>query len=229
MYIFPSDDISRIDFFNTAMQKQNPKYNMQFMAPPAGIAGGKQRNPYLHYLQNGLTVSSDSKHIKDVMKYMDFFYSKEGRMLVSWGKEGETYDKEGDTLKFKPEYKDIIGLRKATGLKTSGTYTWIDFNSDLSLSSDNLKYAFREAAKYDPPAMQPHPALTETETELVALTGETILKHRDESFAKFVTGSRSLNEWDQYVNEMNKLGVDKLLETNRNAYKRVQNIKLNVK
>ncbi|GMX60142.1 extracellular solute-binding protein [Paenibacillus elgii] len=223
------DYISRIDFFNTAMQKQNPKYNMQFMAPPAGIAGGKQLNPYLHYLQNGLTVSSDSKHIKDVMKYMDFFYSKEGRTLVSWGKEGETYDKEGDTLKFKPEYTDIIELRKATGLKTSGTYAWIDFNSDLSLSSDNLKYAFREAAKYDPPAMQPHPALTETETELVAITGETIRKHRDESFAKFVTGSRSLNEWDQYVNEMNKLGVDKLLETSRNAYKRVQSIKLNVK
>jgi len=222
------DYISRIDFFNNAMQKENPEFNVQFMAPPAGIPGGKQQNPYLHYLQSGLTVASTSKHIKDIMKYMDFFYSEEGRTLVSWGKEGETYEKDGDTLEFKPNYTDIIELRKATGLKTSGTYTWIDFDSDLSLSSDNLKYAFKEATKYDPSSMQPQPALTEEETELVALSGQAIIKHRDENFAKFVTGSRSLNEWDQYVNEANKLGVDKLLATYRDAYERAQSINLNV-
>lgn len=223
------DYISRIDFFNKAMQKENPAYNMQFMAPPAGITGGKQHNPYLHYLESGLTVASTSKHIKDIMKYMDFFYSEEGRTLVSWGKEGETYEKDGDELKFKPQYTDIIEMRKATGLKTSGTYTWIDFDSDLSLSSDDLKYAFKEAAKYDLPAMQPRPALTEQETEIVALTGQAVTKHRDESIAKFVTGSRSLDEWDQYVKEMNNLGVDKLLDTYREAYKRVQSIKLDTK
>ncbi len=222
------DYISRIDFYNNAMQKENPAFNMQFMAPPAGIPGGKQHNPYLHYLISGLTVASTSKHINDIMKYMDFFYSEEGRTLVSWGKEGETYEKDGGTLKFKTNYTDIIELRKATGLKTSGTYTWIDFDSDLSLSSDNLKYAFKEATKYDPPAMQPRPAFSEQETEVVALTGQAIKKHRDESFAKFVTGSRSLDEWDQYVKEMNNLGVDKLLATYREAYRRIQNIKLDV-
>lgn len=135
--------------------------------------------------------------------------------------------KEGDTIKFKPEYNDVIEMRKQTGLQTSGTYTWIDFGAHLSLFSDNLKYAFEEATKYDPSMMQPRPAFTEKENEIIAITGQAIQKHRDESFAKFVTGSRKLADWDKYVEEMNNLGVDKLLATYKKAYDRVQNIQLN--
>ncbi|WP_254075563.1 extracellular solute-binding protein [Paenibacillus tritici] len=220
------DYISRIDFFNNAMQKDNPEFNMQFLAPPAGLADGKQLNPYFHYLESGLTVASTSKQIEDIMAYMDFFYTEEGRTLASWGKEGETYTKEGDTIKFKPEYSDVTEMRKQTGLQTSGTYTWIDFDAHLSLFSDNLKHAYEEAAKYDPSAMQPRPAFTEQENEVISLTGEAINKHRDESFAKFVTGSRNLAEWDKYVEEMNNLGVDKLVGVYKEAYDRMQNVQL---
>ncbi|MEK8126700.1 extracellular solute-binding protein [Paenibacillus filicis] len=215
------DYISRVDFFNNAMQKENPAFHMQFMAPPAGIAGGKQQNPYFHYLESGLTVGSTSKHIKEVMKFMDFFYSEEGRLLTSWGVEGETFVKEGDTIKFKPEFTDVTDMRKKTGLQTSGTYTWIDYNAHLSLFSKDLQNAYKEAAKYDPPAMQPRPAFTESENEVISLTGQAIQKHRDENFAKFITGSRSLKEWDQYVGEMKNLGVDKLLNTYKGAYARI--------
>lgn len=63
--------------------------------------------------------------------------------------------------------------------------------------------------------------------KLLRLPSKAIQKHRDESFAKFVTGSRKLADWDKYVEEMNNLGVDKLLATYREAYDRVQNIQLN--
>ncbi|WP_162848513.1 extracellular solute-binding protein [Paenibacillus nanensis] len=220
------DYISRVDFFNNAMRQENPEYNMQFMAPPAGIPGGKQQNPYFHYMEGGLTVASTSKQIKDIMQYMDFFYSEEGRLLTSWGVEGETYVKEGETLKFKPEFTDVTEMRKQTGLQTSGTYTWIDFDAHLSLFTEDLQKAYTEAAKYDPPAMQPRPAFTESENEVISLTGQAVKKHRDESFAKFVTGSRSLDEWDKYVEEIRNLGVDKLLETYKAAYDRMQNVEI---
>lgn len=221
------DYISRVDFFNNAMQKENPEYNMQFMAPPAGLPDGKQQNPYFHYMEGGLTVASTSKNIKDVMRYMDFFYSEEGRVLTSWGVEGETFVQEGGAKKFKPEFADdVTEMRKQTGLQTSGTYTWIDYDAHLSLFSEDLQKAYTEAAKYDPPAMQPRPAFTESENEIISLTGQAIKKHRDESFAKFVTGSRSLEEWDKYVEEIKNLGLDKLLDTYRVAYDRVQNVEL---
>lgn len=56
---------------------------MQFMAPPAGISGGKQLNPYFHYMEGGLTVASTSKNIDDVMKYMDFFIPRKGAHLAA--------------------------------------------------------------------------------------------------------------------------------------------------
>lgn len=220
------DYISRVDFFNNAMRKENPEFNMQFMAPPAGVPGGKQLNPYFHYLESGLTLASTSKNIKDVLKYMDFFYSEEGRDLASWGVEGETYTTEGGAKKFKPEFTDVTEMRKQTGLQTSGTYTWIDFNAHLSLFSPDLQNAYKEAAKYDPPAMQPRPAFTEAQNEVISITGQAINKHRDESFAKFVTGTRSLSEWDKYVEEMKKLGVETLLNTYKTAYERIESINI---
>ncbi|WP_159887209.1 extracellular solute-binding protein [Paenibacillus puerhi] len=219
------DYISRVDFFNNAMRKEQPEYNMQFMAPPAGLPGGKQLNPYMHFLEGGLTVASTSKNVKDIMSYMDFFYSEEGRTLASWGKEGETYTKEGDKKKFKPEFTDLTEMRKKTGLATSGTYTWFDYDAHLSLFTPDLQKAYTEARKYDPVAMQPRPAFTEKEMEVLSVTGQAVKKFREESFAKFVTGSRPLSDWDKYVQEMNNLGVQKLVDTYKEAYKRVSDAK----
>lgn len=223
------DYISRIDFFNNAMRKDNPSYNMQFMAPPAGIAGGKQLNPYFHYLEGGLTVASTSKNIKDIMKFMDFYYTEEGRTMNSWGKEGETYTVESGQKKFKPEFTDVTEMRKKTGLQTSGTYAWLDFGAHLSLFSKDLQNAYKEAVKYDPPAMQPKLPYTETENEVLSVTGQAVKKHRDENFAKFVTGSRSLSEWDKYVEEAKALGIQKLIDINKEAHKRVESIQLKTK
>ncbi|MFE5323892.1 extracellular solute-binding protein [Paenibacillus sp. NPDC056579] len=224
------DYISRVDFFNNAMKKEKPDYNMQFMAPPAGLPGGKQLNPYFHYLDGGMTVASTSKNVKDVMKFMDFFYTEEGKTLASWGKEGDSYVVENGQKKFKPEFTDVTEMRKITGLQANrGVYTWIDYNSHLSLFSKDLQNAYKEAAKYDPVAMQPRPSFTEKENEVLSVTGQALKKHREESFAKFVLGTRSLDEWGKYVEEMKNLGAQKLVDTYKEAYKRVESTQLKVK
>ncbi|ULL18164.1 extracellular solute-binding protein [Paenibacillus sp. H1-7] len=224
------DYISRVDFFNNAMKKEKPDYNMQFMAPPAGLPGGKQLNPYFHYLDGGMTVASTTKNIKDVMKFMDFFYTEEGKTLASWGKEGDSYVVENGQKKFKPEFTDVTEMRKITGLQANrGVYTWIDYNSHLSLFSKDLQNAYKEAAKYDPVAMQPRPSFTEKENEVLSVTGQALKKHREESFAKFVLGTRSLDEWGKYVEEMKNLGAQKLVDTYKEAYKRVESTQLKVK
>jgi putative aldouronate transport system substrate-binding protein len=223
------DYISRVDFFNSAMQKENPEYNMQFMAPPAGLPGGKQQNPYFHYLEGGLTVASTSKNIKDIMKYMDFFYTEEGKTIASWGKEGESYTVENGAKKFKPEYSDLTEMRKKTGLQSSGAYTWIDYSAHLSLFTKDLTKAYQEAAKYDPAGMQPRPAFTEKENEVISVTGQALNKHREENFAKFVAGTRDLNDWGKYVEEMKNLGAQKLVDTYKEAHKRMESVELKVK
>ncbi|MCY9670232.1 extracellular solute-binding protein [Paenibacillus alginolyticus] len=216
-----ADYISRVDFYNLPMRKQNPSYNLLFMPTPAGWPGGPQKNAYTQFLENGLMVTSTSKNIKDIMHFMDFFYTKEGLDLVSWGKQGETYSEENGKKKFIGNYADVSDMRKKTGLSTDGTYTWFDYDAHLSLSSPELQDAYKQAVNYDS-QQQPRPALTQQELEVISTTGQTLLKTRDQALAKFITGQRDLNEWNSYVDELKKIGVDKVVNVYKAAYDRSQ-------
>jgi len=214
------DYIGRIDFFNSALRAQDPTFNLAFMDPPAG-PNGKQLNASVHFLETGLTVASTSKKIPEAMKYIDFYYSEEARNMASWGKEGVTYTTQNGVKKIKSDYKDVADLRTKTGLATDGSYTWIDYDAHLSIATPELQAAYKKARQFDAP-FQPNPPLNEKETETVNLTGEAIKKHRDENIAKFILGQRSLTEWDAYVSEANKLGVDKILDIYKTAYNRIK-------
>lgn len=213
------DYIGRIDFFNTALRQANPSYNLAFMATPAGWDGAPRLNAYTQFLESGLMVASTSKKIKDVMKYIDFFYSEEGRTLASWGKEGTTFKTENGKKQFIEPYADVADLRKKTGLSTDGTYIWFDYDSHLSLASPELKLAYAEAPKYDS-QMQPRPSFTAEETEMLSTVGDAINKKRDENLSKFIMGTRSLDEWPKYVEDMKKLGTDKIVGVYKAAYDR---------
>lgn len=213
------DYIGRIDFFNSALRKDNPQYNLAFMGAPAGFAGGPRKAANKHFVDEGFMVASASKKIKEIMKFMDFFYSEEGRTLASWGKEGETFKTENGKKQFIEKYADVADMRKKTGLSTDGTYTWFDYDAHLSLSSPELQKAYQEAPKYDVP-QQPRPAFTTAEMEVLSLTGDIIKKKRDENLSKFIVGERSLDDWPKYVSEMKALGTDKIVDIYKTAYDR---------
>lgn len=214
-----ADYISRVDFFNLPMRKQNPQYNLLFMPTPAGWPDGPQKNAYTQFLENGIMVTTTSKKIKEIMHYMDFFYSEEGKTLVSWGKAGETYKDDNGKKQFTGGYMDVSDMRKKTGLSTDGTYTWFDYDAHLSLSSPELQDAYEQAPKYDS-EQQPRPAMTQEELEMISTVGQTLQKTRDQNLAKFITGQRNLSEWDSYVEELKEIGVDKVVSVYQTAYDR---------
>lgn len=205
------DSIGRIDFFNNAMRSENPEYNMAFMPTPAGWAGGPRKNAHTHFYSKGFMVSSTSDKIEEVFKYMDFFYSEEGRELGSWGKEGVTFEVAGGEKKFIEDYADVSDLRKKTGLSSYGVFAWFDYDSHISLASDDLKKAYAEAPKYDSEE-QPRPAFTKDEAEVLATVGAAVSKRRDEDIARFILGTKNIDEWDSYVNVIKELGVDQIVD-----------------
>lgn len=214
------DYIGRIDNFNVPLRKDNPEFNMAFMAPPSGIAGVPQKNPYTHFKISGMMIASTSKKIPDIMQVMDFYFSEEGRTLLSWGKEGETYKVENGKKVWIEPYADVGDLRKKTGLGTNGEYTWFDYDSHLVLATPELQQAYVEARKFDA-KLDPEPPMNEQEMETMATTYEAILKHREQNVSKFILGERSLDEWSKFVDEQKKLGVDKVLEIHKQAYDRM--------
>ncbi|WP_127579883.1 extracellular solute-binding protein [Paenibacillus koleovorans] len=215
------DYIGRIDFYNSALRKDNPDFNLAFMAPPAGLSGGPQKNAHTQISDEAFMVSSKSKNIKEVVKFLDFFYSEKGKNLASWGVEGETYKLENGKKRFLVDVKDVSDLRKKTGLSTDGTFILFDYDAHISLASPELRAAYEQAPKYDSPR-QPKPAVSAAEQEILSTTGDALNKSRDENLSKFIIGDRSLTEWDKYVEEQKKLGIDKILGIYKTAYERAQ-------
>ncbi|MBB6635006.1 extracellular solute-binding protein [Cohnella thailandensis] len=211
------DYIGRIDFYNSALRKDNPEFTMAFMAPPAGWAGGPQKNAFTATMEEGFMISSKTKKVDDIVKFIDFFYSEEGRDLVSWGKEGDT----ASGKSYLEKYADITDLRKKTGLSTDGTYTWYDFDTHISVSSPELQDAYKQAPQYDG-EKQASLAFTPEEQQILSTKGDSLNGHRDENFAKFIIGTRSFDEWDKFVEEQKKLGYEEILGIYKTADERAK-------
>ncbi|WP_066190965.1 MULTISPECIES: extracellular solute-binding protein [Gracilibacillus] len=220
------DYIGRIDEFNLANRETNPDYTLINMPPPAGFPGEDQIAFSAHENDSGYSVAVTSEHINTIIQYLDWTFSEEGRDALSWGAEGETYTEENGEKNWIEDYGSVADLRNDTGLSTYATYSWFDYDAHMELFSDEVKQAYEESPQYDAPIV-PKPAFTSEEQETIAIQGESIMKHRDEEIAKFIIGDRDLAEWDDYVQEMENLGVQDLVDIHAEAYQRMQEVELN--
>ncbi|MFS0611998.1 extracellular solute-binding protein [Lederbergia ruris] len=220
------DYISRIDMFNVENRKENEDYTLINMPPPAGFSGGPQLDYSAHTQQRGYSIAVNSDHIDTVIQFIDWTFSEEGRDTLSWGIKEETYVEEDGEKRWIEDYSSPSELRTETGISLYSTYSWFDYDSHMLLFSDEVKQAYKENPQYDAPIV-PVPAFSEEEQKVIAIQGEAITKHRDEEIAKFIIGKRDLSEWDAYVQEIKKLGVQELIDIYEEAYNRMQEAELN--
>ena len=220
------DYIGRIDMFNEGNRSANPDYTMLNMAPPAGFPGGERLDHYAHTNQPGYAIGSTTENMDVALRYIDWTFSEEGRDALSWGIEGETYTIENGEKQWIEDYSSPSESRAETGLSLFGTYSWFDYDSHMTLFSDEVKQAYEEDPQYDAPLV-PVPAFTEEEQEIISIKGEEITKHRDQEIAKFIIGERDLSEWDVYVQEIENLGVQELINIHAEAHQRMLEVELN--
>lgn len=215
------DYIGRLDLFNVSMEETNPDFKLAFMAPPAGIPGS-DKNPYLHYIGHGKAISAKSGKIEDILKTFDWYFTEEAREILSWGKDDYVYttDASGQRM-LKPEYADNTEIRKKTGLATNAAYKWFDYDAHLVSASDGQKQAYEQAGKHDS-LYKVDPQYNEDELNQVSLLQTAVQKHYEEQMTRFILGERDLSEWDQYVEEAGKVGLNELWEMAKVAYSRMQ-------
>ncbi|GIP40103.1 sugar ABC transporter substrate-binding protein [Paenibacillus sp. J31TS4] len=197
----------------------NKDFNLNFMIPPKGGPSGVAKNLNNGFITTGFAISSNSKKQDAAFRFMDFLYSPEGIEIASWGKEGETYTVENGKKKFKPEIGDFTKMRQKYGFATYGTYAVLDMEGFFSTFSPKMQAALKDFDKYEA-KMQPRVAYTDAENEQLSTLNDSISKYKEEQVAKFILGQRPLSEWDAYVAEFKKLGVQKVLDINKTAYER---------
>jgi len=163
-------------------------------------------------------ITNSCKNPEDVAKFLNYGYTDEGHMLYNYGIEGKTYDMKDDDLKF----SDLV-LNNPDGLTpqqvtaeyamsyTNGPFvsdSKYSYNEDERQTVAKKRFIDNDAKKYKLPRV----TITAEDTgEYSSLVSE-LTTYRDEMIVKFVRGEESLDQYDNYVDTLKSMGVDRVKE-----------------
>ena len=214
------DYLVRITYFNVPNQQRNPDYEWAAMAPPAKDATSSHHKiAKVNLDQTGYVVPNTGREegIKNAIKVLDWMYSDEAVELLSWGKEGETYrvNELGE--------KEIIveGDKTAQllyGVTTYGLYQVIEeaaFNQVIAAGSEIDPVMQTWTENHANPVL--YLSLTDEEKEVINMYASAIDTYVQENIAHFIDGTKSLDEWDDYLAGAEDLGIDKMLTVYKQA------------
>ena len=168
----------------------------------------------------GAFITTACEDVEAAVRWLDFSYSPEGIACWNYGKEGESFVYDENGL---PQYTELITganepLREATsryvGINGNGfSIMTVHFDQirNPAIATEYVKVWTKDtqnAVKY---RLQTLTATDEEAMELADL--ETALTtYANEMFVGFLLGSESLEDYDKYLENLDKLQIDRVLE-----------------
>ncbi|MDR2093941.1 MAG: extracellular solute-binding protein [Treponema sp.] len=198
-----------------------PGFKLNMYPPLAGPAGA-------HHQQKNKTSkgiifpakTAKNPNFERIVRAVDaIFFSTEGALLWNYGVEGETFTRQGNTIKFadsivnSPDgiYK-TMQLRYGCGSDTL-QYVWVNAEQMIKYDENYAAINARVAAMDDaiqliPPTPKFDDLTAEKATSLMSPLFDTFTVWDD----SFLTGKKSLDaDWAAYVAEMRQKGIDEYL------------------
>lgn len=172
-------------------------------------------------------VSAECPYVDELVKWADYFYGEEGMLMYNMGVEGVTFEFDENG---KPQWKDemihdpngltltqkrvqYMGFQSGCGAWTDDTYQGAEtYWTSTELMDDYRKYLPTEIWE----AFSPTPE----EAEEIDYLWTDIQSYLNESIAGFITGSISLDTWDQYVATIEGMGLARYMEIYDAMYQR---------
>lgn len=184
-------------------------------------------SPVVH--KGSFVMTDKNKNPAATARWIDYFFGDEGEKLLFMGVEGETYEETEDgELQYVDEITDNKeGLTFEQALKPY--ITWLGGGYPGFVESKYWKGAENSAASVEatkiiePDIIEetwPSFAYTEVESQKITTLKADIEKYVDEMEDKFIFGETSFSEWDNYLETIDKMGLDEYMEIQNNAYER---------
>ena len=174
-------------------------------------------------------ISADCKNPELVLKWIDYMYTEEGALFGNYGKEGETFTMGDDG---KPVFTDVIS-NNADGLsydEAMRIYTYepswpgiyYDWERELQFVSDEdfqMCYVwddFDHEATYYPS----YASLNLEETAEYSDIFSDLSTYMQENLLSFITGSKSLDEYDEFIETVKSMNLERVVELKQAALDR---------
>ena len=168
-------------------------------------------------------ITTTAENVEEIVKMFDYLYTEEGGYLKNFGVEGLTYNMEDG----KPIYTDLI-LNNPDGLSIGhamGKYIQANYGApglcempdyqeqyyQLDAQKE-ARVAFNKYAENAGKHVLPPITATSDESKDLATIMTEVGTYKDEMFVAFVTGAESLDNFDKYVEQIKKFGIDRAIE-----------------
>ncbi len=216
---------------NNAMGQQYQNDYEGLKAALIGPSGDQLWSPVNSRIwdMGAFVITNVNKHPEITMRWVDYFYSEEGIKLYFMGKEGITYEvgadgkiDYNDEINKNPDgltYDQAIGKYLAWGGKGNPSMAIDEYFRGAAVLPIPLEAANR-LKPYLPEEIWPVFSYTSEENEERAELEADLNGYVNEMTAQFVTGKKPFAEWDNYVNELKKMGLDDYLQICQTAYER---------
>lgn len=217
-------------FFTTGEPEEEAVGNPMFYP----LTNADSREPVIplgHGMSRGaFSISESNPNPEASIRWIDYFYSKEGFEYLNMGPEGHLWEWEDEEEGMKQKLGTPEGYESSEDYRGSLTpdygITTPSLRNDLdSLGEDTLFEQFikeETAEKIEPFGEIGYPLvyLTKEEQKEVNNIEVDLNSYVEQMEAKFITGVEPLSNWDNYVDTIEKMNIERYVEIHQDAYNR---------
>ncbi len=213
--------------FNNTLADQIPGFEFAPIAPPASTSGLVAEYDFRPSVRDvGWGISSSNPNPIETIKYFDFFLSEEGRRIMNFGVEGETYTMVDGKPTFTEEILSasnvVSTLKKDYGVQVEIGFHQ-NFDYELQWMNPIAKIGVEEYINngYIVKTRLPNMALTvDEQARIKELTGP-INTFREETGQKWVLGAEKVDAgYNKFVEQLKQMNIEELLTLYNEAYQR---------
>lgn len=207
------------------------KYEV-FMPPLPDVPGGQQKmrmagNGSTLTEKRGVSVSSKTENPDTIMKFIDYMFSKEGSDFLAHGIEGVHYTRnaEGGMIPVKGDgsgthYDYTIGIISTYGFGSAGftALSLPDARKAPRLVEEKAEAQYMLEDSILP--VNPRVNFSEMEADFINAVLPNIQTFMEESAIQFATGKKSFEEWGDYVQQIEDMGISDIVNIYNDAWSR---------
>lgn len=173
-------------------------------------------------------ISADCENPELALEYMNYYYTQEGCDLQSFGIEGKSYVVAEDGTKQYTDYMlnnpdipigDVGNILKANacpGLREADINCFPDYLTDPDILAFRMQYS-------DDPTVDDSQVLPAFQMSMEASTERSkimrdITTYIDEMTLKFITGAEPLENFDAYLEQLDKMGMQDAIDITASEY-----------
>ena len=158
------------------------------------------------------------------LTFLNYGYTEEGSLLYNYGIEGETYEMiDGvptftDMMMNNPEYPVLDAILKFK--HHIGPFIRYEHESNPAITLENMDTRKFFTEDSGTALNMPMVSMTAEEGEEYARIMAQVNTYRDTAVVNFIMGNKSLDEFDAYISDMERLGINDIIAIQQAAYDR---------